>query len=335
LCATPPGWALPPPAGWPWYDRSRAIAPTAVADVAARLRALREDDPDRARAELAAAFSSYPAAQRLDLLDILLIGLGQGDVAFLAALASDKAPTVRDRAAALLGGIPGTDAYARRLAKALDHLRIQTTGLVFKKKTLLVYDLTPASGTWWQILSGLRLDDLATGLGLDVRTLVEQATEIADLEEVVLHAVLAERRYDLAAQFSPRRRKDGADWIMLLFRLLPAAPGRERETLLATCVNPEQWSELPMGALTTLYAAWGGPLPEAMARRLLDSRAWQLMVAAAADDPRPASNFGVPEALATLIPVTLSQRFIAEGERTSRRAADYHRFLSALAEEAP
>lgn len=170
-------------------------------------------------------------------------------------------------------------------------------------------------------------------IGIDGRTLVELAAETDGLDEVILHAVLAERRYGLARLFDKRMRDDGTDWILMLFRLLPAASAEDREGLLKTCINPAQWAKLPIGALATLHEAWGGPLPLPIARRLLASDAWKLLVDTA-ETASPSFNNGIPEALAALLPVAMSRDFISDVEPLSRRAADFHRFLLALAEEA-
>jgi hypothetical protein len=268
------------------------------------------------------------------MLEVLAAGLGPADGAFLSGLEGDKAATVREKAAELLGRIPGTSAYAARLARARDHLKVQAQGLVFKKKSLVVHGITEKSGSLWQLLAGLRLDDLAVAIGLDGRTFVELAVETADLDDVILHAVLSERRYELVDRFAAGRRDDGADWILMLHRLLPTARAEEREKLLEVCIKPVHWSKLPSAALPTLHADWGGPLPVAIARRLLECDAWRSLVEAGKSEARSSGN-ETPEQLAALIPVALSRQFIADAEPLSRRAADFHRFLLALVGETP
>ena len=298
------------------------------------LKRLREESPDRARAEIEAAFPNAPAAKRLAMLEVVAVGLGPADIAFLSALAGDKAATVRDRAAELLGRIPGTPAYGARIARARDHIKVQTQGLVFKKKSLTVHGITEKSGSLSQLLAGLRIDDLADAIGLDGSTFVEISSGTAGLDEVILEAVLIERRYELVDRFETGRRDDGVDWILMLDRLLPAARGGERTKLLEACIKPAQWSKLPAAALNTLHAAWGGPLPAAIARRLLDCDAWRSLIEAGNSEARSSGN-DIPEQLAALIPLALSRQFIAEAEPLSRRAADFHRFLLALFEETP
>lgn len=325
----------PAGASWAQMVRPRASDDDGAHDSAvALLRTRRGTDPAGARADLESVFPAYSAKERLAFLEALQVGLGPGDVPFLTTLTTDKAGTVRDRAAELLGAIPGTDAYATRLARARDHIRVETSGLVFKKKSLAVTGITAKSGSLWQLLPGLRLDDLAAALGLNGRTFIELAADTAGLSEVVLHSVLAEGRYDVVSQFEGQVREDGADWINMLFRLLPTVAPVGRQRLLEVCIEPGRWTRLPVGGLTTLHASWGGPLPVAIAGKFLNSGAWKNMVGVAEHEAE-SRNHGIPEALAGLVPVALSKRFIADVEPISRRAADYHRFLLALAEEAP
>lgn len=325
----------PAAASWAAMVRPRAADDDETeTDLAVVLRAKRETDPDAARAELEPLFAGYSAKQRLALLGALKVGLGPRDVAFLSGLDGDKAGSVRDEAAELLGRIPGTANYGARLGRARDHLKLQSTGLVFKKKSLAVTGITEKSGSLWQLLAGLRIDDLAEALGLNGRTLVELAAETPDISEVMLHAVLAERRFELLNPFEAGLREDGVAWIMLLDRLLPGFAGAERERLLDVCLNPGKWTKLPMGALATLHAAWGGPLPVAVAQRFLRSEAWKTLLEATDEKASPLAR-DIPEQLAALVPLALSQTFIADAEPVSARAANYHRFLLALAEESP
>lgn len=296
------------------------------------LRRRRESDPDRARSDIEAAFPAYPAATRLAILEALTIGLGEHDVGFLLELEGDKARTVRERAVALLGHIPGTLAYAARLARARDHLKLQTSGFLFKKKTLVVVGVTETSGSLSQLMAGLRIDDLARAIGLDSRTFVELAADTAGLSDVIVEAVLAERRYSLARSFETRLHADAKDGIMMLSRVLPTASAADRDELLRVCIDPAQWTKLP-ALLPMLHETWGGSLPVPMARRLLESAAWKQVIDAAAATPAPV-NAATLEAVAVLVPQARSRDFIRDVEPLSRRAADYHRLLLALAEEA-
>jgi hypothetical protein len=82
------------------------------------LRAERRKDPAAARALLESVFRSESAASRADLLAALDVGLGSNDLPFLEGMATDRAESVRSIALRLTASVPGTQAYAARLAEA-------------------------------------------------------------------------------------------------------------------------------------------------------------------------------------------------------------------------
>jgi Family of unknown function (DUF5691) len=82
------------------------------------LREERRKDPTRARDLLESVFKSEPAAMRADLLAALDVGLGADDLPFLESLTADRAETVRSAASRLTASVPGTAAFAGRLAEA-------------------------------------------------------------------------------------------------------------------------------------------------------------------------------------------------------------------------
>jgi hypothetical protein len=82
------------------------------------LREERRKDPAGARALIESAFKSEPAAVRADLLAALEIGLSANDLPLLEGMTVDRAESVRNVASRLTASIPGTPAYASRLAEA-------------------------------------------------------------------------------------------------------------------------------------------------------------------------------------------------------------------------
>ncbi|MFE9821076.1 DUF5691 domain-containing protein [Streptomyces sp. NPDC005791] len=85
------------------------------AERVALLEAVREQDPDAARALLATTWSTERAEDRLMFLDSLRSGLSGADEAFLEEALADRSRNVRSTAAELLSALPGS-ALARRMA---------------------------------------------------------------------------------------------------------------------------------------------------------------------------------------------------------------------------
>jgi len=81
------------------------------------LRQERRRDPAAARALLEGAFKAETAAVRADLLTALDVGLGPDDLPFLEGLSADRSESVRNLAVRLAASVPGTPAYAARLAE--------------------------------------------------------------------------------------------------------------------------------------------------------------------------------------------------------------------------
>jgi Family of unknown function (DUF5691) len=82
------------------------------------LREERRRDPVAARALLERVYKSEPAAVRADLLTALDVGLGANDLPFLDGLSADRSENVRNIASRLTSKVPGTPAFAARLAEA-------------------------------------------------------------------------------------------------------------------------------------------------------------------------------------------------------------------------
>jgi hypothetical protein len=76
------------------------------------------EDPDAAREALTASWRREPAEVRADFLAVLAEHLRGEDEPFLEAALSDRAAAVRERAADLLGRLPGTR-YGQRMADRL------------------------------------------------------------------------------------------------------------------------------------------------------------------------------------------------------------------------
>lgn len=293
------------------------------------LRTLRASQPDRARDVVALHFSKEPATHRSDFLDVLAVKLGEADLAILIAATSDKAQSVRAKADALLQKIPGTPAYKERLARLPDYIKVKTA-LVSRKKTLSLTGLSePIAVKLSQLCAGLRLADIAATLGLGVEDLVAAASEVADLADVILSAVIAERKFDFIHFFESMLEEGGWQCANVLHEALPHASAPDRDVLIHRLVVPRRWKKMPEAfSLQRFYAGLAGSLPVAPATDLLNAKVYKEMLA---KDPSPALTAQI-EALAPLIPRALSETFIAEVRHISPRAALFHQFLLALPE---
>jgi hypothetical protein len=103
---------------------------------AAYLRGLRARDPSRARSLLAERLGELPAKERLELVEVLDVGLEAADEAMLEPLLKDRSKDVRQTAAGLLARLPGS-AHAQRLVGWLAPLLTVKRGLLGGKSWLI------------------------------------------------------------------------------------------------------------------------------------------------------------------------------------------------------
>jgi len=294
------------------------------------LQMLRAGDSARARKLIEQLFTAQPATARADLIGVLRVGLGGDDLTFLEAARSDRAQSVRDRAAALLECIPRTESYATKLARLKDHLKLKT-GLILRRKTLSVSGLDGQPAVLAALFDGPELEDISRKLGLGPREFCALAAEVPEIDAHVLKIVATERRFDLIPIFATcLSRNGGMIAAEILEHSLPFVPTAEREHLLRACIVPRAWTTMPnKWALDRLYSAWRGPLPQDLAEAILASPAWADALGKAREDATPILADTI-EATAPLLPSRLSERFIGEIGAIAPRAAAFHRFILAL-----
>ena len=110
-------------------DPERVWQEGSVAQRLALLRAIRADDPARARDMLRAQLGELPAKERLELVEVLGHRLGADDAPLLEGLLKDRSRDVRQTAASLLALLPAS-AHAQRLVAWLAPLVTVKRGLM-------------------------------------------------------------------------------------------------------------------------------------------------------------------------------------------------------------
>jgi hypothetical protein len=201
-----------------WADRQKPEAQTqnyfdpellddsnwAQASVSRRVTYLaqrRRDDRDAARALLASCWAQTDADSRFRLLETLHSGLNMADQPFLSGLEKDRAPRVRALAAKFLARL-GAGGDNPGLRACLERIKQSQSGLL-PKRTALQLEL-PANvkdqAAWrWvlQAFTEVSLGELAGGLQLAERKLIEAAAEDEALLLALALMATNERRLDL------------------------------------------------------------------------------------------------------------------------------------------
>lgn len=228
------------------------------AERVAWLTDLRMNDPDLARTRLADCLPHEPAAARGKLIPVMGCRLTQADRPFLESLGSDKSKVVRETVDRLLARLPGTDAYARRLARAVEGFAIEKKPGFFRSTTALVYreggagppaDPRPA-------IAGLMLPDLLAAIGIDRDGLLASPPEMSPPVLMALaHTALAAG--DAQATLTLATRDKTSDWHDLLFPLLNDGEFTADATIP---VDPETLTAV-LPAVTPVYKSHGDRFP--------------------------------------------------------------------------
>ena len=281
------------------------------AQKAAFIRSLRARDPERARGLVEAGFAVEPAPVRAALLAALAVRLSASDRPFLDSIAKDRAPSVRDTAAALIARLPGTEAAASRLRDVLSRVRASKTGLLRRRAVLeLDYPATvkPEQRETWAAaaFAGVALDDLASGLGLAVDALVSAAAADPVLTTVLALLASAERRNDLLGHLTANGAAHA--WERMVWAEDFDPPDVAAWSLSA--LRPDLWSGMPQNAATLgrLHERIRTALPPRIIELLLSAPAWRELITRAGQDS--ATQAARPEiaALCALAPPSLRQR---------------------------
>jgi hypothetical protein len=294
----------------------------------------RNADPAEGRALTERLFPDEPAAIRLELLAVLSTRLSDDDRPFLESLIKDRAQTVREMAEQMLGVLPGTEAFAKRVARLKEDLEIKTEGLLRRRK-VFVYK-PPANvraheveAAQMALLSGFSTQTLAREFGETPETLLAIAAsseKAGALAHVLFLKAAGEGNLPLLEAYPQMMdHDDGAKAVALLQAGLQHLTGAERDRLIRFALPIDRWTALPHGYLFDQMAdTIEGPLPVAAAQSLVSTVLWEKVDANRIE--------ATAEAVAPLIPAELSTRFISRFENLAPRATQYHKFLSTIAE---
>ena len=188
------------------------------------LAVVRADDPARARSLVESTWTSDSARDRAAHLGALRVGLDPEDEPLLERALDDRAASVRDAAAVLLDGLPGS-ARAGRMAERLRPL-IQPKGVLKRSLEMALPDPPDAAGVrdglgkppgrrsvrgWWleRICAGAPLDVWTDAAGWDPATIVSRLSD-ADALSGIRQAVRLRRDPTMGSRCTSARVGSGA-----------------------------------------------------------------------------------------------------------------------------
>lgn len=293
------------------------------------LHDLRVRDPEQARAIISNMMSTEPADMRLRLLQVIGHKLTELDKAFVESLLKDRAGSVRELAQSLLGRIPGSENIALSMARLKEDLHVVTEGILRRRKIFVCKGLEPKpnQSRFDDRLTGLSLADIAEAFGEEKSSIIDiamRSEKLLDLQLNLIGKAIDEGDYSLVkAACEQLNSHDG----ILLNALIDDSYAKrtefDRNEILGLCFTPSKWAQLPIASdLAKASARIPLPLPEPIARDLLRHPHWKVLE----DLPRKATL----EAIAHLIPASLSADIILIAEGHAPRVVLYHRFIQSL-----
>jgi hypothetical protein len=273
-------------------DTATAVdwAELGTGDATAELERLRHIDPAAARDQLQAHWDTLSARERAAHLGAFAINLESADEDLLENALDDKAKSVRDIAANLLGLLP-MSARANRMAMRLKPL-LRVKGLLRKQFEI---DLPPDPDPG-ALRDGIapapragepdrlaRLDTIIRGAPLDVWTTVAGRSPAATL------AMLDGEPRVIDTLIATAASRADAEWVRALLdvrtdvRLLGCLPAAEREHSLLRHIRSGTAQRMALVALLReLPRPWGTPLANAVLELLAAKDGGQLTTMAAA-----------------------------------------------------
>ncbi len=277
-------------------------------DAVLALRQARAVDPAAARVALAERFASEPAARRAELVGCLRTGLSAGDQPFLEAAAANRALAVRQQAEPLLALLPGTAQYEERLAQARACLRLETAGLLRRRRQLVLKPPPGGKAALSGHFDGLALSALVAPLGISVADVPDLAAGTPGLLTVLAQAALQEADIGTAAALlrlmdNPARPGDllalAQDWTLLR--------RESRHALAEACLRPD--CTLTLDRHAHAFGTYlGGGMRDTLARAVLACPGWSRFTADTAEKAGADEKFKPDPLLlsvASLFPVSL------------------------------
>jgi hypothetical protein len=205
----------------------------------------RRDDPEAARALLESVWASSPADARYRLLKRLEVNLSASDGGFLEGAAKDRAPRVRELAAALADRLAPGDASAA-IRDLASRIKRETKGLLSKRETFsLEFPATVKDHgrvSWIaERFGAVCVSPIARALELDPADLVAGSAGDGWLALALYAAAANERRFDLIEPLADAR-PDAWDELSAAGWLSDALLDRATfERLSQAAVRPERW----------------------------------------------------------------------------------------------
>lgn len=274
----------------------------------------RATDPDGARALVEASWASENADNRVRILGVFRDQLSPSDASFLAGLAKDRAPRVRELAQRLLSRLPGFEGDDPTLRAALERIKVNKSGLIFKRTTLgleLPATIKQQFGiaAWInEAFSPVGIEKLAAALSLSVNDMIAGVDKDGNLLLAFLIMATRDRRLDLVETIANRLSNAWEAIAQANVSDLDVIDADWRRRWADLVVQPRRWSaDTPIWTLPKLADLLEAPASPTLFADILESRPWKAL----RSEPGKASS-DLIESVAVLCPPASHDRLRAD-----------------------
>jgi hypothetical protein len=277
---------------------------------------VRRDDPAAGRTLIESVWKTEPAPVRFALLEALAVGLGADDKPFLEKLATDRADSVKQMAAALLARMPDAAGLAKRVAEAAQCFK-RRDGAAGRVMAALgiggegTLTFTPPAGSRWEESYG------------------ERQRLFKDLPLAALAKAVGVTPADIIAAVP-------VDEHQVRLLLLDSATAGEDVATVQSMVRANLLASesLTVQVVQPLAIAARGPLDPEAATQILAGPAWKQAVSSLVSTDAVMKDDGRLVYMAALMPREVAPAFVASlkplSAVTTRSALDFADIILAL-----
>lgn len=293
----------------------------------------RAADPDAARVLVETSWASENADNRVRILGTFQEQLSATDATFLSGLDKDRAPRVRELAQRLLSRLPGFEGDDPALRAALERIKVNKSGLIFKRTTLGLE--LPATikhqfgiAAWInEIFSPVGIEKLAAALSLSIDDMIASVDKDGNLLLAFLIMATRDRRLDVVETVANRLSNAWEAIAQANISDLDVMDADWRRRWADLVVQPRQWTaDAPIWTLPKLADLLDAPASLTLFADILGSKPWKALCS----EPGKASS-DLVESLAVLCPPASRDRLRADlGAFDAGRAGNAILFLDLM-----
>jgi hypothetical protein len=240
----------------------------------------RTEEPEVALKLVEEAWNGFDVEGKVRLAGALRVQSNPSDVPFLRVLLKERSPRIKNVARALLARLPGYDGDNPNLREVLSRIEPRRTS-PGSFDLRLPANVSHYDSNEWIVstFTGFGIEELAQAKEMTVEQLVKSAVPGERLLCGLMVSATNDGRFDVIAEITERYLPT-----MQEFLIRNQIPGveqltpEERLEWLRAALRPRQWTDIPLGALETIYDILEGEMPVDIARSIFGAPVMKRML---------------------------------------------------------